>query len=57
MLMNNVKHAKKEVVLKEAVTNTPAALTPSRISSMLDNRMEYQVIKFRSTCTDCVPNL
>jgi hypothetical protein len=32
-------------------------LTPSRVNAMIRTRSAYQVVKFRTTCTDCVPNL
>lgn len=36
---------------------TPVVLTPTRVLEMMRARDEYQVVKFRSTCSDCVPNL
>lgn len=36
---------------------TPVILTPTRIEAMISERRKYQVVKFRSTCSDCVPNL
>jgi hypothetical protein len=35
----------------------PAVLVPSAIEKMLVKRQEVQLAKFRTTCTDCVPNL
>jgi hypothetical protein len=35
----------------------PVLLTPTRIDKMIAERGQYQVIKFRTTCCDCVPNL
>ncbi|MDQ1742078.1 MAG: hypothetical protein QOE23_417 [Pseudonocardiales bacterium] len=35
----------------------PAVLVPSEIEKMLIKRQEAQLPKFRTTCTDCVPNL
>jgi hypothetical protein len=32
-------------------------LTPVRVTAMLEERSKYQLIKFRTTCTDCVPNM
>jgi hypothetical protein len=32
-------------------------LNPSRVSSMIKARQQAQVVKFRSTSSDCVPNL
>jgi hypothetical protein len=38
-------------------TQGEVLLTPSRVRAMLAARNAYQVIKFRTTCTDCVPNM
>lgn len=32
------------------------ALTPTIIQKMLEQRQLRQAVKFRTTCTDCVPN-
>ena len=40
----------------ETIT-APAVLVPSAIEKMLSKRQEAQLAKFRTTCTDCVPNL
>lgn len=40
----------------ETIT-APAVLVPSAIEKMLSKRQETQLAKFRTTCTDCVPNL
>jgi hypothetical protein len=32
-------------------------VTPKQVSRMLEERRRYQLVKFRTTCTDCVPNL
>jgi hypothetical protein len=34
----------------------PALLTPALIEGMIAHRQAVQVIKFRTTCTDCLPN-
>lgn len=36
---------------------TPVVLTPTRVEEMLRARRVYQAVKFRTTCSDCVPNL
>jgi hypothetical protein len=36
---------------------TPVALTVGRIEKMLLARSRNQLVKFRTTCSDCVPNL
>jgi hypothetical protein len=41
------------------LTNTTAApvlLTPTLVEKMLARREAVQIIKFRTTCTDCLPN-
>jgi hypothetical protein len=35
----------------------PIMLTPTSVEKMLARRMAVQVVRFRTTCTDCVPNL
>ena len=58
--MNNLKQkpsVKKEFAVKQAVTTTPLALSHNQVASMVSQRKDYQVVKFRSTCSDCVPNL
>jgi len=37
-------------------TVPPVLLTPTLIEKMLARRDAVQVIKFRTTCTDCLPN-
>jgi hypothetical protein len=32
-------------------------LTPERVSKMLQERRSFQIVKFRTNCSDCVPNL
>jgi hypothetical protein len=32
-------------------------VTPKQVSRMLAERRLYQLMKFRTTCTDCVPNM
>jgi hypothetical protein len=46
--------------LKATQTKTapaPILLVPSRIEKMIASRQLAQVVKFRTTCTDCVPNM
>lgn len=40
----------------QRTTTAPAVLVPSAIEKMLSKRQEVQLPKFRTTCTDCVPN-
>lgn len=35
----------------------PVLLAPTYIERMLMKRRSCQVVKFRTTCSDCVPNL
>ena len=37
--------------------DTPVLLLPDLIEKMVTERETFQVAKFRTTCTDCVPNL
>jgi hypothetical protein len=32
-------------------------LTPERVAKMLKERRSFQIVKFRTNCSDCVPNL
>jgi hypothetical protein len=34
----------------------PTLLTPDLVEQMIARRQAVQVIKFRTTCTDCLPN-
>jgi hypothetical protein len=43
--------------LDQQTITAPAVLVPSAIEKMLSKRQESQLAKFRTTCTDCVPNL
>jgi hypothetical protein len=47
--------AHSEVIKKQA-TVAPVMLTPTLVEKMLAKRQAVQVIKFRTTCTDCLPN-
>ncbi len=40
----------------EQTAVTPAPLTPVLIEQMIEQRQLWQIVKFRTTCTDCVPN-
>jgi hypothetical protein len=35
---------------------TLSSITPALVEQMIEQRQMVQVIKFRTTCTDCVPN-
>jgi len=36
---------------------TSVFLTPERVAKMLQERRGFQIVKFRTNCSDCVPNL
>lgn len=40
----------------QRTTTAPVLLTPSLVTKMLAKRQAVQVVKFRTTCTDCLPN-
>lgn len=40
----------------QTTVKTPIMTTPEFVEKMLAARQEVQVLKFRTTCTDCVPN-
>lgn len=42
--------------VKKDTTVAPVMLTPSLVEKMLTRRQAVQVVKFRTTCTDCLPN-
>lgn len=37
-------------------TIAPVVLTPALVEQMIAKRQVVQVVKFRTTCTDCLPN-
>lgn len=45
----------RSATIKET-TAAPVLLTPSLVAKMLAKRQAVQVAKFRTTCTDCLPN-
>jgi hypothetical protein len=58
--MSHVNHkpsVQRQSSVKQAVTTAPLALNHNQVASMVSQRRDYQVVKFRSTCSDCVPNL
>jgi hypothetical protein len=42
--------------IKKETTVAPVMLTPTLVEKMLAKRQAVQVVKFRTTCTDCLPN-
>jgi hypothetical protein len=47
---------KEQALVKPQTTSAPVLLTPSLVEKMLARRQSVQVVKFRTTCTDCLPN-
>ncbi len=46
----------EQTILRTDTSLAPVLLTPTLIEKMLAHRDAVQVMKFRTTCTDCVPN-
>lgn len=40
-----------------APVRTTVFLTTDRVAKMLAERKSFQIVKFRTNCSDCVPNL
>jgi len=47
---------KEQTIVKKDTVVTPVLLTPTLVEKMLARRASVQVVKFRTTCTDCLPN-
>lgn len=47
---------KEATVTKKDTAVVPVLLTPMLVQKMLTQRQSVQVVKFRTTCTDCLPN-
>jgi hypothetical protein len=51
-----------EATIKDGVqgsvrsTVAPVMLTPAAVEKMIAKRQAVQLAKFRTTCTDCLPN-
>ena len=41
---------------KKTATRSLVLLSPTTVSKMLRDRRKFQVVKFRTTCADCLPN-
>jgi hypothetical protein len=41
---------------KKDTAVAPIMLTPRTVEAMIAKRQAVQVVKFRTTCTDCLPN-
>jgi hypothetical protein len=46
----------QKVAVQTRTLVAPVLLTPALVEKMLARRQEVQVAKFRTTCTDCLPN-
>ncbi len=46
----------EKVIIRTDTSVAPVLLTPALVEKMLASRDAVQVMKFRTTCTDCVPN-
>lgn len=47
---------KEQTITSADTAIAPVLLTPALVEKMLARREAVQVMKFRTTCTDCVPN-
>jgi hypothetical protein len=46
----------EKLITRTDTSVAPVLLTPALVEKMLARREAVQVMKFRTTCTDCVPN-
>ncbi|MCA1705921.1 MAG: hypothetical protein LC808_22735 [Actinobacteria bacterium] len=46
----------KKTAVRQKTTIAPVVLTPALVEKMIAKRQVVQVVKFRTTCTDCLPN-
>ena len=47
---------KEQTTISADSAIAPTLLTPALVEKMLASREAVQVMKFRTTCTDCLPN-
>jgi hypothetical protein len=47
---------KEQTITRSDTTIAPVLLTPALVEKMLARREAVQIFKFRTTCTDCLPN-
>jgi hypothetical protein len=47
---------KEQTITRTDTSVAPVLLTPTLVEQMLARREAVQVMKFRTTCTDCLPN-
>lgn len=50
------QHMKEDMITRTDTAVAPVLLTPTLVEKMLARREAVQVMKFRTTCTDCLPN-
>lgn len=55
-LIGKVFTMKQQTPVRNDTAIAPVLLTPSLVEKMLVRRQAVQVAKFRTTCTDCLPN-
>lgn len=48
---------RSSVQVTTPVAKPSVFLTPERVAKMLQARRAFQIVKFRTNCSDCVPNL
>lgn len=46
----------EKVRTEQKVSVAPTLLSPVAITKMIEARQKFQVVKFRTTCADCLPN-
>jgi hypothetical protein len=47
---------KDQTIVLTDTAIAPVLLSPALVEKMLARRQAVQVMKFRTTCTDCLPN-
>jgi hypothetical protein len=55
--MSTVAVQPSSVRVTTPVVKPSVFLTPERVAKMLAERRSFQIVKFRTNCSDCVPNL
>ena len=59
MIVQNVVQNVVQSSVQSSVENStiaPVMLTPATVERMIAKRQSVQLAKFRTTCTDCLPN-
>jgi hypothetical protein len=55
--MPTVAAQQNSAQVKTPIVKPSVFLTPERVAKMLAERRSFQIVKFRTNCSDCVPNL